>query len=90
VAVMGTRVEDAGENCVSLMTSGRVGGWGVEGEKGEVRVKNMKGTEGTGALFCVRRKMVVLQQEKIMEDLERLDAPRKVWERLMEVIRPYM
>ncbi|PVH69007.1 hypothetical protein DL98DRAFT_439941 [Cadophora sp. DSE1049] len=90
VALVGARVEDAGENCVFLLTSGRFGGSGVKVGEGEMRVKNMKGTEERGALFCVNDKLVGLQQEKVMRELERMDALRKVWERLMEVIGPHM
>ena len=34
MAAVGTKVEDEGDTCVFLMTSGRIGGWEAEGEKG--------------------------------------------------------
>jgi hypothetical protein len=82
--MVGIGVEDAGERCVWLLTSGAFGG---EGGGGGVRT--MKGTE-RGALFCVNQKLEGVQQESVMAKLEREDVGSKVWARLQEVLAPYL
>lgn len=87
--LLATSIEDAGEKCVYLLTSGRFGGKGVEVKNGKTGVLTMKKTE-SGALFCVNDKLEGVQQEKVMAELKSQDVGGKVWKRLQEVLASYL
>jgi len=50
---------------------------------------SMKGTE-RGALFCVNDKLIGVQQEKIMAELDSQDVGSIVWKGLQDVLAPYL
>jgi hypothetical protein len=79
-------VQDAGERCLWLLSSGRFGCGGM----GEGGVLNIKKTSERGSLFCVNSKPEGVQNENVMGKLESQDVGNIVWKRLMEVLGPYL
>ena len=71
---------DAGERCLYLLTSPRFG-------KGEILTMIKT---ASGALFSINYKLEGRQWESIMTEVQRKDAGTKFWNRMQEVLRPYL
>lgn len=87
--VMGTSVEDAGEKTVFLLTSAKYGGKGVLLAASVRRELTMAKTEEAGSLFLIRDKLHGLQQDKVMAELEQMDAGNVVWQHAQQKIGQY-
>ncbi|KAK1574284.1 uncharacterized protein LY79DRAFT_524166 [Colletotrichum navitas] len=92
--VVGFSEKEAGERHLYVATSGGIGGGDgprvIDGgeRKGGGR-RNTRGQEGRRGLFLVDHKCEVVDKSEIMRDL-RGEAQRKVWEKTMEILRPYL
>ncbi|VUC31422.1 unnamed protein product [Clonostachys rosea] len=84
LSLAATTPEDAGEKVVYLMTSAKYGGQGVPlGAKMKLGLTMDKTRQG-GSLFLVNDKLDELQQEKVMAELDRMNAGRITWDKLQE------
>lgn len=86
LALMGTSPEDAGEKVVYLLTSAKYGGKGGLLSKREQPGLNMIKTKQPGSLFLVNDKLQELQQEKVMKELDMMDARNIVWQKAVETV----
>ena len=71
---------DAGERCLYLLTSVRFGNRDVL-----TIIKT-----GSGALFSINYKFGSVKREAIMTEEQRKDAGTKFWNRMQEVLGPYL
>ena len=84
--VAATSPEVAAEKAVYLLTSAKYGGKGVSlGAKEHPGLTMARKTE-PGALFLINDKLQELQREKVMDELNRMDAGKIVWRHMMETI----
>ena len=89
LAMVGTSPEDAGEKAIYLLTSAKYGGKGVQLAANEHLELTMAKTDHAGSLFLINDKLQGLQQEKVMGELNRMDAGNVVWQKAMETIGRY-
>ncbi|KAF2092449.1 NAD(P)-binding protein [Rhizodiscina lignyota] len=89
LAMAGTSPEDAGEKAVYLLTSSKYGGKGVPLSASERPGLTMAKTKEVGSLFNINEKVQELYQEKVMADLNRMDAGAIVWRKTLETLKPY-
>ncbi|KAG5746580.1 hypothetical protein H9Q70_010742 [Fusarium xylarioides] len=78
--------EKSGERCVYLVTSAEFGGNGVPVQNGRHAAQTL--AHGARAsLFSINNKFEIVEQDNLLADLEKMDAPQKIWDHTFEVIR---
>jgi hypothetical protein len=81
---------DAGDRSLYLLTSARFGQkGGVLSTAGESNALTMLKTE-SGALFSINCKLESVHWEGVMNEEQRKDAGAKFWERVQNVLGPYL
>ncbi|PWY74394.1 NAD(P)-binding protein [Aspergillus heteromorphus CBS 117.55] len=89
MSMFGTSPEDAAEKVLYLLTSAKYGGKGVVLSAGQSPGLNMAKMKGAGELFLVNDKVKELYQEKVMTQLEAMNAGDIIWRKTQETIGPY-
>jgi hypothetical protein len=89
LSVFGTSPADAGEKCVYLLTSAKFGGKGVLLAAKEKQGLTMAKTKEPGSLFNINDKLQEVCNEKVMTELERMDAGDIIWQNTLKTIGPY-
>ncbi|CAK7223388.1 hypothetical protein SCUCBS95973_005161 [Sporothrix curviconia] len=98
LAVFATSPEDAAEKIMYMSTSAKYSGGsskdesgkGVPVSSGQSAALNMNKAHGGGALFLVNDKMKEIDQSKVMAELEKRNAPTIVWQKAMDMIKPFL
>lgn len=90
LSMAGTSPEDAGEKAVYLLTSAKYGGKGVSLTAGEHPGLTMAKKSQAGSLFLISDKLKELQREKVMKELNAMDAGNIIWENMMEKMDKYV
>lgn len=89
LSMLATSPEDAAEKILYFMTSAKYGGKGVPLAANQSPGLTMAKTKQPGSLFAITDKLKELHQEKVMTELQKLDAGEIVWRRTAEAIAPY-
>ncbi|CAH0019612.1 unnamed protein product [Clonostachys rhizophaga] len=77
--------EESGERCLYLITSAEFGGNGVPVQNGRQPAPTLA-HGSSGSLFSINDKFEVLQQDGLLDDLEKMGAPQKIWDHTFDAI----
>ncbi|CAG9990055.1 unnamed protein product [Clonostachys byssicola] len=77
--------DESGERCLYLITSAEFGGNGVPMRDGRKPAPTLA-HGSSGSLFSIDDKFEVLQQDELLDDLEKMGAPQKIWDHTFDVI----
>ncbi|KAH6971367.1 hypothetical protein BKA56DRAFT_495030 [Ilyonectria sp. MPI-CAGE-AT-0026] len=83
-----TTVDEAGEKCLYMSTSARYGGKGVPQNDGQGGALTLNRTLD-GSLFCVNQNLEPIWLDKVLVELQGLNAPEAVWRWTENVLKLY-